>query len=277
MARLHDVTTANKAAGRKSLVVYLTGGLPDVATTTRLIEACAVAGADAVELGVPFSDPIMDGPVIQAASQKALDAGVTPPQVLDAASPVADLLPVGFMTYANVVHHAGYDRFAGDAARAGLCAAIVPDLPLEEVDPWADAAADAGLDAVLFVAPTTPDDRIVAIARRTRGFLYAVGVLGVTGVREQLASSAVELAERVERLTAEAEVAGDVPVLVGVGVGTPDQAVEAAAHADGVIIGSAVVQRVLDAPDADAAVESVAAFVRSVRDALDAAYPGTAD
>lgn len=274
MARLHDVTTANKAAGRKSLVVYLTGGLPDVATTTRLIEACAVAGADAVELGVPFSDPIMDGPVIQAASQKALDAGITPPQVLDAAAPVADLLPVGFMTYANVVHHAGYDRFAGDAARAGLCAAIVPDLPLEEVGPWADAAASAGLDAVLFVAPTTPDERVVEIATRTRGFLYAVGVLGVTGVRDQLASSAVELAERVERLTAGVS---DVPVLVGVGVGTPDQAVEAAAHADGVIIGSAVVRRVLDAPDPDAAVESVAEFVRSVRDALDAAYPGTAD
>lgn len=262
MGRLHEVLGARKAAGEKSLVVYLTGGLPDIPTTTRLIEAVAAAGADAVELGIPFSDPIMDGPVIQAASQRALDAGVTPAGVLQAVMPVSDVLPVGFMTYANLVHHAGWERFAHEAAAAGLCAAIVPDLPLEEAPPWLDAARTAGLDTVLLVAPTTPPERIRRIAAETSGFLYAVGVLGVTGVREQLARTAVELAARACELT-------KVPVLVGVGVGTPEQAAEVCRVADGVVIGSAVVQRVLDAETPDAAVESVAGFVRAVRAAMD--------
>lgn len=263
MPRLQDVLSAKRDAGGKALVVYLTGGLPDLPGTARLIDTVAEAGADAVELGIPFSDPTMDGPVIQAASQRALDAGTTPQDVLSVAKPVADLLPVGFMTYANIVHHAGWERFASEAAAAGLCAAIVPDLPLEEAGPWLSAARGAGLDTVLLVAPTTPDERIGRIAAETSGFLYAVGLLGVTGVRDRLADSAVDLATRAKSLT-------DVPVLVGVGVGTPEQAAEACRVADGVVVGSAVVSRVLEAASVDEAVESVSAFVSDVRRALDA-------
>lgn len=263
MARLHDVLTRRKAAGQLSLVVYLTGGLPDLPTTTRLIEAVAAEGADAIELGIPFSDPVMDGPVIQAASQRALEAGTTPTDVFKACKPVAHVAPIGFMTYANIVHHAGWRRFAAQAVDAGMCAAIVPDLPLEEVDPWTDAAIAEGLDPVLFVAPTTPAERIAAIAARTRGFLYAVGVLGVTGERDSLARTATDLAARAKEVT-------DVPVLVGVGVGTPEQAAEVCQVADGVVIGSSVVRRVLQAPTPDVAVESVARFVAAMRNALDA-------
>ncbi len=260
--RLTEVLLANRRAGRPSLVCYLTGGLPDLATTTRLVEAVAAAGADAVELGIPFSDPIMDGPVIQAASQKALQAGATPPGVLQAAAAVAGTVPVGFMTYANIVGHAGWRRFASEAAAAGLCGAIVPDLPLEEVGPWEDAALAEGLEPVLLVAPTTPDDRLVRIAERTRGFLYAVGTMGVTGERSRLAATATALAARAKALT-------DVTVLVGVGVSDAAQAQEASEYADGVVVGSALVRRVLGAPGPDAAVEAAAEFVAEIRAALD--------
>lgn len=261
MADLHATLAENVAAGRKSLVVYLTGGLPDLPTTTRLVEAAAAAGADAVELGIPFSDPVMDGPVIQAASQLSLSAGTTPTDVFAAAKPVAGGFPVGFMTYANIVHHAGWERFAADAKAAGLCAGIIPDVPLEEAGPWLEAARAAGIDPVLLVAPTTPTERIARIAAAGRGFLYCVGVLGVTGERESLADSATQLAARAK------EVSG-LPVLIGVGVSTPEQAAEACRVADGVVVGSAVVRRVLEAASPDAAVDAVGELVGAIRAAL---------
>lgn len=260
--RLGAALWANRRIGRPSLVVYLTGGLPDAETTTRLIEACAVAGADAIELGIPFSDPIMDGPVIQAASQAALDAGATPESVLSAAKPVAGQLPVGFMTYTNLVGHAGWRRFAAEAAAAGLCAGTIPDLPLEEAGDWLAAADANGIEPILFAAPTSPDARIVANAQRTRGFLYAVGTMGVTGERDQLAATAQDLAARAKRLT-------DKTVLVGVGVSNAEQARQAAQVADGVIVGTSVVRRVLEAASVEAAVEAVSAYVAELRAGLD--------
>ena len=260
--RLSEVLEANRRSGRPSLVAYVTGGLPDMATTTSVLEAVVAAGADAVELGVPFSDPIMDGPVIQAGSQAALDAGATPPAVLACARAVSTDVPVGFMTYANLVAHAGWDRFAADAAACGVSAAIVPDLPLEEAGAWLGACGRHGIEVVTFCAPTSPDDRIVANADVASGFLYAVGVLGVTGERETVAQTALELARRAKALT-------DRPVLVGVGVATPAQAGEVASVADGVVIGSAIVRRVLEAAAPADAVASVGEFVAEVRAALD--------
>lgn len=261
--RLSTVLDANRRAGRPSLIAYVTGGLPDMATTERIIETVVGAGADAVELGVPFSDPIMDGPVIQAGSQVALEAGTTPAAVLACAGAAAAAAPIGFMTYANLVAHTGWDRFAAEAAASGVSAAIVPDLPLEEAGDWFAACERHGIEVVTFCAPTSPDDRIAANAAAASAFLYAVGVLGVTGERATVAQTALDLARRAKALT-------DRPVLVGVGVGTAAQAAEVAAVADGVVIGSAIVRRVLEADTPDDAVASVGRFVAEVRDALDA-------
>ncbi len=243
-----------RADGRKLLVPYVTGG---VAGWQDAIRAAAAAGADAVEVGIPFSDPVMDGPVIQEASQRALDAGATPPAILDGIRELDVAVPLAVMTYYNIVFHAGHERFAAQLRRAGVSAAILPDLPLEEAGPWCTAADEAGVETVMFAAPTAPDDRLPLVAARARGFLYSVGLLGVTGERERLAGTATELAGRLKRLT-------DVPVLVGVGVSNAGQAVEAVAVADGVIQGASVMRRLLEhGPDA------VGEYVAEVRRALD--------
>jgi len=207
---------AGRDAGRKLLVPYVTGGLDGWEDAIR---AAALAGADAVEVGIPFSDPVIDGPVIQAASQKALEAGATPAGIVDALSRLDAGIPLVVMTYYNLVFRAGLERFARSLAAAGVAGAIVPDLPLEEAGPWCEAADPAGVATVLLAAPTAPDERLHRICARTRGFVYAVGVLGVTGERERLADSAVEMARRLKAVT-------DTPVLVGVGVSNAEQAAQ---------------------------------------------------
>jgi tryptophan synthase alpha chain len=248
-----------RADGRKLLVPYVTGG---VEGWQDAIRAAAAAGADAVEVGIPFSDPVMDGPVIQEASQRALDAGATPPAILDGIRELDVGIPLAVMTYYNIVFHAGHERFAAQLRAAGVAAAILPDLPLEEAAPWCAAADDAGVETVMFAAPTAPDDRLPLVAARARGFLYAVGLLGVTGERERLASTAIVLAGRLKGIT-------DVPVLVGVGVSNAAQAAEAVTVADGVIQGASVMRRLLEqGPDA------VGEYVAEVRQALDASHGG---
>jgi tryptophan synthase alpha chain len=252
---------AARAAGRKLLVPYLTGGLND--DWCEVLRAVADAGADAVEIGIPFSDPVMDGPVIQAASAAALDRGATPVSVLDDLTGVDAGVPLVVMTYANIAHRAGARRFAGSLAAAGVSGAILPDLPLEELAPWSSAADDAGVATILLAAPVTPDERLARIAARSRGWVYAVGLMGVTGERTALASSAALIGARLKAVT-------DRPVLIGVGVSTPGQAVEAAAACDGVIVGSALVRIVHEAVDkGDDAPALAAAFVTSLRTALD--------
>jgi tryptophan synthase alpha chain len=246
---------AGRAAGRKLLVPYLTGGLPG---WEDLLDLVAEAGADAVEVGIPFSDPVMDGPVIQAASERALAGGATPVGIVDALAAHDLAVPVAVMTYYNLIFRWGHQRAADALARAGVAAAILPDLPLDEADPWVAAADAAGVETVLLAAPTTPDERMVAICERARGFVYGVGLLGVTGERDELALTAVEVARRLKAVT-------DRPVLIGVGISTPDQAVAACEVADGVVVGSALVRRVLDGASADEVVELVGAF----REALD--------
>ena len=208
---------AAKLAGHKLLVPYITGGYPGWVDAVR---AAAASGADAVEIGIPFSDPVMDGPVIQQASQAALDAGATPPAILDAAARLEVDIPLAAMTYYNIVHHDGHRRFAGRLVAAGVAGCIVPDLPLEEAEPWTRAADDAGIETIMLAAPTASDERLARIVERARGFVYSVGLLGVTGERATLAATATALAGRLLRIT-------DKPVLVGVGVSNAVQAREA--------------------------------------------------
>jgi tryptophan synthase alpha chain len=247
---------AARADGRKLLVPYVTGGLGT--DWCEIVRAVAAAGADAIEIGIPFSDPVMDGPTIQQASDLALRSGTTPQSVLDALRTIDAGVPLAVMTYANIAFHAGWERFASQLRDAHVAAAILPDLPLEEAGEWCAAADTHGIETVLLAAPTAPDERLPRITARSRGFVYAVGLLGVTGARESLAASALVIARRLKLVT-------DKPVLVGVGIGSPAQAVEVCASADGVVIGSVVVQRMLDGGGP----EGVAALVREYRTALD--------
>ncbi len=257
---LETALRARRDAGGKCLVPYLTGGLGEWVTH---VQAAAAAGADAVEVGIPFSDPVMDGPVIQEASELALRAGANPPDLIDELGRTEVGVPTAVMTYANLVDRAGWTRFASSLAAAGVAGAILPDIPLEETGPWCEAADGAGVETVLLAAPTAPDERLERIVARSRGFVYAVGLLGVTGERSTLADSAVVIARRLKEVT-------DLPVLVGVGISTPEQAVEVCGVADGVVVGSAVVRRVLSAGAGAAAAEVVADLVGSFRSALDA-------
>lgn len=240
--------------GGKCLVPYVTGGYPGWVESVR---ACAANGADAIEIGIPFSDPVMDGPVIQQASQAALEAGATPMSILLEVRSLDVGVPLVVMCYYNTVFHAGHERFASDLKSAGVSGAIVPDLPLEESSGWCVAADAAGVETVMLAAPTAPDERLPRVADRARGFVYSVGLLGVTGERQTLAGTATALAARVKKVT-------DKPVLVGVGVSNAEQAVEASRVADGVIMGASVVRRMMEGgPDA------VGAYIREVRTALD--------
>ena len=249
---------AARDAGRKLLVPYVTGGFPG---WERAVEACAAAGADAIEVGIPFSDPVMDGPTIQEASERALADGATPQGIVGA---FADLdrggVPLVVMTYYNTVHRYGHERFAASLADAGVAGAIVPDLPLEEIGPWAAAADAAGVETILLAAPTGSDERLARICARSRGWVYGVGLLGVTGERASLARSALDIARRLKATT-------DRPVLVGIGVSDAAQAAEVSAVADGVIVGSAVVRRLLDGGGP----EAVGGFVAELRGGLDRA------
>ena len=247
---------ARREAGHKLLVPYITGGLGD--DWVDVLHAIAGAGADAVELGIPFSDPVMDGVTVQEASRRALEQGATPATIIAAVGAEDVEVPLAVMTYTNLVAHMGFRRFAAALAGSGIDGAIVPDLPLDELDGWADAADATGVETVLLAAPNTPDARLDAICRRSRGFVYAVARMGVTGARDDLAVQAGEIAQRCKSVT-------DKPVLLGVGISNAEQAVEASAFADGVIVGSALVRRVLDGGGPDAA----HAFVSELRHALD--------
>jgi tryptophan synthase alpha chain len=250
---------ARRDSGRKLLVPYVTGGLGH--NWVNVLRAMADAGADAIEIGIPFSDPVMDGPTIQEASQRALDLGATPPGILAEVAELDVGIPLVAMTYYNIVFHTGHRRFAHTLAEVGVSGAIVPDIPLEENLEWVRAADDAGVATVLLASPVTPDDRLVRICERSRGFVYAVGLMGVTGERAVVAESASVLAKRLKAVT-------DKPVLVGFGVSTPQHAIDAAAEADGVIVASALMRKVLDGAGPD----EVGQAVSAMRKALDAHY-----
>lgn len=250
---------AKRAEGRKLLLPYVTAGYP-IDDWPRLIEGFAQAGADAIEIGIPFSDPVMDGPTIQEASSIALDNGMNPIKALNAVADCDPGIPLTAMTYYNVAYHMGHERFATELRKAGICAAILPDLPLEEVGPWAAVADDAGVETVLLAAPTAPDERLPQIVERARGFVYGVGLIGITGERAELATSATEMARRLKAIT-------DKPVVIGIGVSTPDQAAEVSQVADGVVVASAIIRRMLDGGSIEQAID----FVGELRAGLDRA------
>ena len=254
--RLETALSARRNAGHKLLIPYVTGGMDDQWLLT--VEALAGAGADAIEVGIPFSDPMIDGVTIQESSLQALERGTTPDGILADLSRIDCGVPVVAMTYYNLIYRSGHERIAGMMAESAVSGAIIPDLPLEELEPWAIAADRAGVATVLLVAPSTPDERIEVVCRRSRGFVYAVGRMGVTGEQAVLSDSARQVAGRIGDRT-------DLPVCVGIGVSTPEQAVAVCDVADGVVVGSALVRRLLEGGGPDAA----AAFVSSIRTALD--------
>jgi tryptophan synthase alpha chain len=241
--------------GGKCLVPYITGGFDGY---LEAIQAAAHAGADAIEIGIPFSDPVMDGPVIQEANEIVLAKGVTPQSIMDEVKDLEVDIPLAVMTYYNIAYRFGLERFAKSLKAAGISAAILPDMPLDEVGPWAAAADDAAVETVMFAAPTTTDERLPRIVARASGFVYAVGLLGVTGERDELAASATVIAARCKAVT-------DKPVLVGVGVSTPAQAQEVSRVADGCIVGTAIVRRLIEGQGP----EGVGALVADLRSALD--------
>jgi tryptophan synthase alpha chain len=255
------IAAAFRGDGRRAaLMPYMMGGFPDVATSRRIAEAYADGGADLVELGIPFTDPLADGPVIQAAGTAALRAGATTHEVLAIGRALAERVPVVAMVYANLVFARGVERFVDDLAEHGIAGLIVPDLPLEESAAVREACAAAGVALVPLVAPTTPDERMARIGASARGFLYAVSVTGTTGEREALSEAFAAIVGR-------AKAATEVPVALGFGIGTPEQAREAvAAGADGVIVGSRLVRAAAEAQDPAAAVHAlVAEFADALR------------
>jgi tryptophan synthase alpha chain len=247
---------AVRAAGDLRLIPYLMAGYPSLAESVAHGRAYARAGAAAIEVGVPHSDPLADGPVIQRAGQAALDAGMTTAGALDVARAIAaDGVPVVLMTCVNPVLAYGPTRFAVDCARAGVAGVIVPDLPAEESDPVADPLRGAGVDTIFLVAPTSPDSRMHSIAERSSGFLYCVTVAGVTGARN-------ELPARLEQLLARVRAATDLPVAAGFGISQPEHVRRLRGRADAVVVGSALVGRVERGEDP---VELVQELVRACR------------
>jgi tryptophan synthase alpha chain len=238
---------------RAAFMPYLMGGFPTIEDSRAVLRAFVDGGADLIELGVPFSDPLADGPVIHSAGVEALANGATTEKVLDLGAEFAAEVPIVVMTYANIVLARGAEAFAAGLAERGLAGLIVPDLPLEEGEAMLAACDAAGVALVPLVAPTTPEDRLAAIGRRARGFVYTVSTLGTTGER-----SDGEYADLVTRTRANT----DVPVAIGFGIGSPERAVVVAEQgADGVIVGSRLVRAVADGED-------VEALVRSFSDAL---------
>jgi tryptophan synthase alpha chain len=260
-ARIATAFATASEQRRAALMPYLMGGFPDQATATAVAGAYADAGADLIELGVPFSDPLADGPTIHAADTAALAAGATLESVLETCAAVADRLPVALMIYANMVLVRGVEEFGQLAARAGASGVIVPDLPLEEQQEFGAELRDHGLALIPLVAPTTPSARRAEICASAHGFVYLVSTVGVTGEREHLAPELTDL-------IAAAKEEASVPVAVGFGISTPEQAATVGELADGVIIGTRLVREVADAPDGDAAVRGVTEFLRATRDAL---------
>jgi tryptophan synthase alpha chain len=241
---------------------YMMAGFPDQETSLAIAAAYVDGGADLVELGIPFSDPLADGPTIHAAATAALAAGAAMESALEICESIAGRVPVVLMVYANMVlAKGGAEEFARRAAAAGAAGAIVPDLPLGEADGARDALAAAGLALVPLLAPTTSPQRRARICADARGFVYVVSTLGTTGERDELPSG---LADLIAATKADAEV----PVAVGFGIGTPAQAAKVGEHADGVIIGSRLVRAASEAGSADAAAEAVGGFLRETRRVL---------
>ena len=251
---------AAKAEGRAALVGYLPAGFPDVPGSIEAMRTLVDSGCDVIEIGLPYSDPVMDGPTVQAAAQRALEAGTRTADVLRVVEAVAATgTPTLVMTYWNPVERYGVDRFARDLASAGGAGLITPDLTPDADDQWPTAADERGLDKVYLVAPSSTDDRLALTTASCRGFVYAAAVMGVTGARDASSELAGPLVERTRAVT-------DLPIGVGLGISTGDQAAEVAAYADGVIVGSALVRCLLDHDDLAAGRRALAKLTAELAD-----------
>lgn len=260
--RIAGAFEAARAEGRAALMPYMMGCFPDHETSLAVAGAYAEAGADLVELGIPFSDPLADGPTIHAAATAALEGGANVKQALEICEDISERVPVVLMVYANMVlAHGGAEAFAAHAASAGAAGAIVPDLPLGEAEEIRAAFTAAGLALVPLVAPTTPAGRISRICEVARGFVYVVSTVGTTGERDELPAG-------LEDLVAATKAEAEVPVAVGFGIGTPAQAAAVGRIADGVIIGSRLVREAGEAGSPQAAADATATFLRETRVAL---------
>ena len=254
---LEEHLRAQRDAGRKILAPYLMCGFPTPESFPDLLRGMVDAGADLLEIGIPFSDPLIDGPVIQLASDAALRAEVRPAVALRTMEAAELPIPFVFMTYVNPILAMGVETFAASVVACGAGGVIIPDLPVDEAGEWIAASREQDLAAVFLAAPTTPRSRIEAIAREGSGFVYCVSLLGTTGIRSTLSDRASGVVQRVREVT-------DRPAFVGLGVSTPDQAAEACSFADGVIVGSAVIKAIQDD-----GIEAAVGLVKEMREAID--------
>ena len=246
MTRIGDRLARRKEAGRPAFVAFLTAGDPSLDRTVAAALELEAAGVDVLELGVPFSDPLADGPVIQRSSERALARGVTFARVLETVVRIREKseLPLVLFSYLNPLLQRGVGRALGDAARAGVDGVLVTDLPPEEAGEWIPAARAAGVDTIFLASPTSPDARLRRVAEASRGFVYAISRTGVTGERQALSQDARPLVERLRALS-------DVPVALGFGISTPEQVKDASAVADAVVVGSALVRFLEEHPQGD--------------------------
>ena len=260
MNRIDDRFVRLRAQGRKGFVVYIGGGDPDLEATRQLALAFDRAGVDVLEIGVPFSDPLADGLVNQLAAQRGLESGTTPPKILDTIRAIRRdaQIPLVLYVYYNLLHRCGVAQFIRNAAAAGVDGLLVLDLPPEESDNYETLMRDAGLAVIYLVAPTTPDDRIALIVKRATGFIYYVSREGVTGMQAQVSDTIGQMTAKIRAHTA-------LPIAVGFGISTPEQAALVAQNAEAVVVGSAIVNQIARLGRSPEMVAQVTAFTKSLR------------
>jgi len=261
-SRIHNRFNQLHKRGAKALVTFITAGDPDLATTAALLPRMAAAGADIIELGIPFSDPMADGPTIQRASERALTNGVTLEAVLAMVGRVRDLVsaPIVLMGYSNPIYAYGWQRFAQDAVAAGVDGLLLVDLPPEEAGELLPAARTAGLEVIFLLTPTSDENRIKQVSRCGSGFLYYVTVTGVTGARQSVSTSLEDELKTVRSTI-------KLPVVAGFGISTPEQAAQVAAAADGVVVGSAIV-KLFEQHQGEQLLTEVTGLIKSLKDAI---------
>jgi tryptophan synthase alpha chain len=259
MNRIVERFARLRQEGQKGFIVYIAAGDPSLEATVELAKAFGSLGVDVLELGVPFSDPLADGPVNQLAAQRGLAAGATPPKVLAAVAEIrqTSAIPVVLYIYFNLVHRYGLDRFIREAARAGVDGLLVLDLPPEESGNYESLMRQAGLCHIYLVSPTTPEERIELIVKRGSGFIYYVSRTGVTGMQAKVAESIAQMTARIRAHT-------DLPIAIGFGISTPEQAKAVAANAEAVVVGSAIVNQIASWGASPELVPQVKAFTASL-------------
>jgi tryptophan synthase alpha chain len=263
MSRITKVLENNIIEGKKSLSAFITAGDPDISTTIRLVHTMAENGADIIELGIPFSDPTAEGPVIQRASERALKNNLKLKVIYNAVSEIRKTsdVPIVFMLYYNIIFKFGIERFFKGCHDSGVNGVIIPDLPFEEKGEISDIALKYGVDVILLVAPTS-DERVEKIAIESQGFLYCVSSLGVTGTRSEFSTDFDDFFSRLNKVS-------KIPKLLGFGISTSEQVKRLKGYCDGVIVGSAIVKKIEESEDSDKAVEIIGNFICELRQALD--------